>query len=221
MNKKLLRNALIMATMVLFVPMAAAQVTIGSTNPPRATLDVVATTDTPVGVIAPHATRAQLQAATHGAGQRGAIVFVYNVAGGGDRTQLVTTVGYYWFDGAIWQPFGGGAGATPTMNVVLVQGNAAPDMTNLTADRTFFVRHGGTTAPSAWTLPDNLTAADAGKEVVIVNRGTGGIPINLRLVNTSETFGTDVVAQTGTAGAVQGNRARAYIWLGEFWIELP
>jgi len=138
MNRKIIKNALIMATMVLFVPMAAAQVTIGGVQTPDATLHVVApTTPTgvPIGVIAPQITLANLQGLTgayiHGAAQHGAIIFVSDAAGTpAGRTELITAVGYYWFDATgaeaawRWRPFGGGAAEpAPFVTAFNITGN--------------------------------------------------------------------------------------------------
>ena len=92
-----------------------AQVTIGSLNAPKATLDVVGSSDgaTADGVIAPRLTLAQLKLADskYLTDQNGAIVYVTNVAGGTDsKTVNITAPGYYYFDGLalVWKKMGGG-----------------------------------------------------------------------------------------------------------------
>ncbi|MDR1738584.1 MAG: hypothetical protein LBR66_07215 [Candidatus Symbiothrix sp.] len=90
-----------------------AQVTIGSLANPKATLDVVAVkTDgtTAEGIIAPRLDRSALNSKEIGGqytvAQTGAIVYVKDVSTGTatGQTVKVTTIGYYYFDGAIWQP---------------------------------------------------------------------------------------------------------------------
>ena len=117
MNKKILKNAIVMAIMMLFVPaMATAQLTIGGEQSPRATLDVRAmqgNTDLPQGIIPPQFTFAELQAlegnyisiaGTPGAELNGTIVFVSCVAArpaaGGYHPIMtnVTAPGLYFFD---------------------------------------------------------------------------------------------------------------------------
>jgi len=88
------------------------QVTIGSLEPPKATLDVVAVnTDgtTAEGIIAPRLTLSQLILANaqYTPEQRGAIVYVTDLTGAAPagKTAAVAAIGYYFFDGAVWQPF--------------------------------------------------------------------------------------------------------------------
>jgi len=101
------------------------QVTIGSLTQPKATLDVVASKTngtTAEGIIAPRLTLAQLKSADsmYVAAQKGAMVYVTDVADGTTaKTVKITAIGYYYFDGAVWQPF------TPAApNAWLTTGNA-------------------------------------------------------------------------------------------------
>jgi hypothetical protein len=85
-----------------------AQVTIGSGEMPNATLDVVATDgSTPNGLIAPRLTRAQLNSfdGDYKAAQIGAIVYVNDATSGTATNKAinVNAVGYYYFDGNVWQ----------------------------------------------------------------------------------------------------------------------
>ncbi|SHG39184.1 hypothetical protein [Dysgonomonas macrotermitis] len=88
-----------------------AQVGVNTTNP-VATLDVTAwKTDgsTAEGIIAPRLDRKALndKESMYGAVQTGAIVYVSNVSTGAATGQSVnvSTVGYYYFDGQLWQIF--------------------------------------------------------------------------------------------------------------------
>ena len=106
---KTLRATSLLGMMVLAPIGATAQVTIGSGDLPAATLDVVATkTDgtTAEGIIAPRLTLAQLKAADaqYLAAQTGTVVYVTDATGGTTaKTVNVTAVGYYYFDGSVWQ----------------------------------------------------------------------------------------------------------------------
>ncbi|SIS76304.1 hypothetical protein [Chryseobacterium gambrini] len=87
-----------------------AQVGINTTDP-RGTLDIVGVANsltTIDGVIAPRLTRAQLTAKgniLYGTNQIGAIIYVTDISGGDTSSQRIniTQIGYYYFDGALWQ----------------------------------------------------------------------------------------------------------------------
>lgn len=83
-----------------------------NTTTPQATFDIVgvpATVTAADGLIAPRLTRAQLIAKTaYGSNQQGAIVYVTDTTGTTNATTVkVTAVGYYYFDGTLWQAIGG------------------------------------------------------------------------------------------------------------------
>ena len=93
-----------------------AQVTIGSQENPRATLDIRATNAgdniTPEGVIFPHLTRADLdrKVAVYTENLKGTIVYVSSISGTSTTTStsMITSEGYYFLDGSkIWQPIAG------------------------------------------------------------------------------------------------------------------
>ena len=232
MNRKIIKNALIMATMVLFVPMVAAQVTIGSTNPPNATLEVVATADTPIGIIAPRVTRDALHSTMtaiaspendrrrHGELQNGAIVFVNCIEDGvhqtGDTspTRLITDVGYYWFDYPynVWRPFGGGAGvelAAPGLRIspVIVGQTITLTETQLANYDIFLVRNNvaGMGNISWPNLPANTPA---GRMIQIVHIGTG-----LGILNTP---GYEDNPSLG--GGLGNNVGVSFLWIGDSWV---
>ncbi|PTT74560.1 MULTISPECIES: hypothetical protein [unclassified Chryseobacterium] len=87
-----------------------AQVGINTTDP-KGTLDIVGVANsltTIDGVIAPRLTRAQLTAkgnTLYGTNQTGAIVYISDISGGDTVSQRIniTQVGYYYFDGSLWQ----------------------------------------------------------------------------------------------------------------------
>ena len=80
-----------------------------NTDNPRSTLDVVGNpTDVAItdGIIAPRLTLAQLNSKTnYSALQTGAIVYITNITGATvTSTARVLRVGYFYFDGTLWQP---------------------------------------------------------------------------------------------------------------------
>ncbi|SEF74566.1 hypothetical protein SAMN05421847_0802 [Halpernia humi] len=115
-----------------------------NTDLPKATLDVVGKpTDAAVsdGIIAPRLTLAQLNAKTnYGAAQTGSIVYVSDITGATvAATARVLSVGYYYFDGVIWQPLnqqnsspvftaslGSGAGGTTNATIAANGFNTVP-----------------------------------------------------------------------------------------------
>ncbi len=92
----------------LFTSTISGQVGINTQNP-QSTLDVSADNSTVApGVIAPRQTRQQLiaKAAGYTVNQKGAIVYVTDISGAGSTaTSNITQVGYYYYDGSLWQPF--------------------------------------------------------------------------------------------------------------------
>ncbi|MEF9479147.1 hypothetical protein ACR1PO_03400 [Chryseobacterium sp. RRHN12] len=102
-------------TAILISGLSFAQVGINTTSP-KTTLDVSATRDTSgvitnntqtFGLQAPRLTRAELTAntATYGSNQTGALIYITDVTGGDTAGQRVnvTAMGYYYFDGTVWQ----------------------------------------------------------------------------------------------------------------------
>ncbi len=100
---------------VLISAFSFAQVGFNTTSP-KTTVDVSAKRDTSglitdntqtYGLQAPRLTRAELTAntATYGSNQTGALVYITDVTGGDTAGQRinVTAMGYYYFDGTVWQ----------------------------------------------------------------------------------------------------------------------
>ena len=100
---------LVLTFLLLGVAGANAQVAIGTTDDPKATLDVVASSSATAadGVIPPRVSLAQLfiKNGAYGTAQTGAIVYVNDVEGQpiSGKTAAVTAPGYYYFNGAKWQ----------------------------------------------------------------------------------------------------------------------
>ena len=119
----------IVASLLVNGALLNAQVTVGASSTPEATLDVVASNlSNPAvaeGVIAPRLTLVQLdfKDGAYLAAQNGVIVYVTNVAGGSneDKTAGVKTPGYYYYDAfagtqadgsdGVWKSFGSGVPA--------------------------------------------------------------------------------------------------------------
>lgn len=102
-------------TAILISGISFAQVGINTASP-KTTLDVSATRDTSgvitnntqtFGLQAPRLTRAELTSntATYGTNQTGALIYITDVTGGDATGQRinVTAMGYYYFDGTVWQ----------------------------------------------------------------------------------------------------------------------
>ncbi|MDR0802409.1 hypothetical protein [Fluviicola sp.] len=109
-----MKNITITIIIFLLAGVAKAQTgALGINTPnPNATLDVEAQTTAPgkaEGVIAPRLAGAVIKSkdADYGSAQTGAIVYVTSAspdAGfSGTKTRNITDVGYYYFDGSIWQ----------------------------------------------------------------------------------------------------------------------
>jgi hypothetical protein len=134
MNKKIFLFSLALFVSVLC---AKAQVTIGSVDDPKATLDVRKGTEKADGIIPPVLTGDELAGndAKYGTDQTGAIVYVTAaVASPTTKTANVTAAGYYYFDGALWQTLkGSGSGIGTEVDGII--GNEILDATNETLVR--------------------------------------------------------------------------------------
>jgi hypothetical protein len=215
--------------LALFMVSAAslnAQVTIGSTAEPKATLDVVAAkTDgtTAEGIIAPRLTLAQLKTADgqYLAPQDGAIVYVTNITGGTTtKTAAITAPGYYYFDGTAleWKALGGSAsggasGVTTSVMVSTLTGNTF--LASMFSEQQTVIAHYGP-ATTNITLPD-LTANDKGKIAILYNRSTSGtMQANLTMIQ--QTDGT--AYSTNLSAPIAQNKGRVLMWIGNAWIEM-
>lgn len=112
------KNIILLGTL-LISGIAFSQVGI-NTNTPKATLDVVGkATDTSSldGITAPRLTGDQLRAKTYTTAQTGTLVYVAtpDTAPAG-QTINVNSIGYFYFDGAIWQKVGNGVASVNIYN---------------------------------------------------------------------------------------------------------
>ena len=194
-------KVLAMATVMLLLGNGAylnAQVTVGANTTPAATLDVVLdnpSNSTLAGVIAPRVERQYLIDKTYTSTQEGAIVYV-NVLNGTPAGQAVnvTAIGYYYFDGAKWQPFVGGSSR------LLVKHWAGLPYLISAADDNYLIV---TTSPTTFTFPA-LTAEDAGVTVNIYN--------NAGTMNTYNGPINSAIAAHANGGI--------FIWTGSIWVAL-
>lgn len=121
----------LLTTTLFFSSMAFSQVGINTTTP-KSTLDVsakrnasgIADNTQVYGLIPPRITRAELtdNTAIYNADQRGSLIYVGDVTGGDTNPPRsnVNTVGYYYFDGTLWQKISAQYTAT---NGVTLSGN--------------------------------------------------------------------------------------------------
>ena len=157
-----------------------AQVTIGSNDDPKATLDVVASaTDgsTAEGIIPPRLTGDQIKGkdARYDAPQKGAIVYATAAASPTTtKTANITKEGYYYFDGSVWQGLGGSSSVTSSRPnlIVTTDQNPSPAAAQFSADVTVIKCTYTGSALGTFTFPA-LTTADKGK-LLQISVSTGG-----------------------------------------------
>ncbi len=128
------------AAVLMFSAAVYSQVGI-NTQAPKATLDIIAKNTngtTAEGMIAPRLTGNQIQSADalYGADQRGAIVYITSpVTSSSTKTANITSEGYYYFNGSLWQNMGisgspattwtlsGNSGTNPATNFIGTTGS--------------------------------------------------------------------------------------------------
>ena len=141
-----------------------------NTTDPKTTFDVngkidgsgnLLTTDI-TGMQAPRLTRAELTAkgnTLYGTDQKGALIYVTDITGGNanstSQRKNINKVGYYYFDGSVWQKMASASEADITNDAWV---NDAPN-----------------TMVKLGTLSDGTTARPAGREFVILDTGNVGI----------------------------------------------
>lgn len=165
-----------------------------NTESPKTTLHIIpAKTDatTAEGIIAPNLTRAQLisKDARYGTDQNGAIIYITTVNGTvSTKTAKITEIGYYYFDGSLWQPFSSSTPVVPT-EPWRVQGST----TEATANTQNIYQAGKVVIGAAQT-------GTAATETLYVS-GTSNITGNSK-VGSSTVVGAQTVGTTlGVAGA--------------------
>ena len=189
------------------------RVGINTTNP-KTTFDVngkidgsgnLLTTDI-TGLQAPRLTRAELTAkgnTLYGADQKGALVYITDVSGGDANSQRtnISAVGYYYFDGTVWQAVANGASATASEPWYNVATN-----TGATANTQNIYQMGnvgiGTTAPTAkldvnGKIISNINSSSETSSISSVNDG-GPAYIGARSSGSGDSTVRSEAAGTGT-----------------------
>jgi len=163
------KSVLFLATMMLLLTNGAllnAQVTVGANRVPNATLEVVHENGnaTHAGVIAPNVDRSYLNGDHYTSTQTGAIVYVKTLDGAASgQAKNIKSAGYYYFDGAVWQGFGGSAPLNITSEITssyTVQVTDDVVLLNIT------------TGGQRLTLPGEAENTPIGKMIYFSNKGT-------------------------------------------------
>lgn len=193
-----------------------------NTNTPKTIMDVNAKRDPSgnitdnsqlIGLQAPRLTRGELSSntATYGTDQKGALVYITDISSGtttGSRINI-DTIGYYYFDGALWQKIAGGPGA---VNIYTNNGTLGSNRTVAMADKTLAFTSTATTGTSHFSVDGATLNVDAVNDRVGIGINTpaqkldvngNAIIRGLADANSSATFPRTVVAQTdGTLGYI-------------------
>jgi len=141
---------------------AIAQVGINNTNP-QATLDITAKTSDgskPEGIIAPRLTGDQIQSADaqYTASQAGTLVYATAAATApAGKTANITAVGYYFFDGSIWQRVTTGAGT----NIYNADGSLSADRIVDMPNRRLAFTPSGTQLTNQFNIDGTTLSVDA------------------------------------------------------------
>ena len=209
MNKKIITVLTILA--VLSFGSCAymnAQVTVGANSAPNATLDVKLdnspSNSTLAGVIAPNVSRQYLndKNGDYGSAQTGAIVFVNEVNGSATLKAInVKVVGYYYFDGTLWQPFNN------SRRIVSREITDASYTITLADEGQMFItnRTGGVTI----NFPI-LTPAEAGFTVMVWNNNPTG----------NNLYQNADLSPMITAPAIAKSGGGVMLWTGSYWIPI-
>lgn len=191
-----MKGKLILLIIALFaIKPLFAQVGI-NTQTPYATIDIVATrTDatTAEGMIAPRLTLAEVAGkdAMYTTNQVGTIVYVTDVSGTTTtKTANISKIGYYYFDGSLWQAFNSGSGGSA--NDWSLTGNAG------TARTTNYL---GTTDATDLVLKTNsierMTVTSAGNIGIGTTTPSASAALDVRASN--KAIGIPNVALTGAS----------------------
>lgn len=208
-----MKKKLLLLTHV-FLSLSFIQAQIGvNTEMPKATMHVVPTTigsGTAEGFIAPNLTRSQLigKDVQYTAAQKGAMVYVTDLSGTlTAKTTKVDAIGYYYFDGSIWQKFA--AGTIPT-EPWLVQGGTTEATTNAqNIYQTGSVAIGSNTAGTykfQVTGTSNITGnSRVGGSIVVGNETVGGTMAVVGTSKLSSSVGIGRAPVSSYLLAVMGN----------------
>lgn len=183
---KKMKTLLIFLVPIIATSLVNAQVGV-NTDDPKSTLDVVGklgTTDL-VGLQAPRITRAQLTTkgnALYGTNQTGALIYISDISGGDALSQRIniSAVGYYYFDGSIWQK--------------VTTGTASP---LLTADNGLTATSGNVQLGGALTKATTISSLSAANKLNITGTGVDMLNIDANTISVDGT--NNRVALSNTA----------------------
>ncbi|MDR1877724.1 MAG: hypothetical protein LBQ84_08895 [Flavobacteriaceae bacterium] len=206
MKKYLKIGAFILSSIVY------SQVGINTENP-QATLDITAVnangTSTEVdGILVPRVDRQRAQnMASVGTST---LIYVYDISTGTASRQAVNidTVGFYYFDGSVWQKFG--------FNIYKDNGTLTDNRIVTMGDKTFSFNSTATTGTSHFSVDGSTLSVDAVNNRVGIGTTTPNAKLDIRTDPTSTSdpregfFGlgtTTITAPTAGAGALRYNTA--------------
>ncbi|MCS4304060.1 hypothetical protein [Chryseobacterium sp. BIGb0232] len=200
-----MKKNIILSGVLLISGFAFSQVGV-NTATPQATFDIVGmSTDSTKtdGLIAPRLKGSELKTkdGLYSAAQTGAIVYVTEAltsTGTTAKTANVTTAGYFYFDGTLWQKLAYGT-FTETDGVI---GN---EVLNATTNGGL-VRAGAGTAASPYTL--GLTSGTANGQIMTWN-GTTWSPAAVNLTEVDGVIGNEVLNGTTNGGLTRAGAGTA------------
>jgi hypothetical protein len=206
-----MKNTLMMVTLLSLGFIAKAQVGINNQTP-QATLDVTGKpTETTVmdGIIPPRIDGAQLRAKTYTTAQTGALVYVNTAdTSPSGQTAQVTAAGYYYFNGTVWTAVGSGSSSSTQLYQNIRGGVTTVTATSYTLQPNDYVVVTNAAAAVTITLP-NLTAADAGRTVLLYNNNT--------VAQGNVLAPATPFPAAGLTSNLQG-RGRTLTWTGTTWL---
>ncbi|NIF04950.1 hypothetical protein F3J23_05800 [Chryseobacterium sp. Tr-659] len=219
-----MKKTFILAYLLAAVGLSKAQVGI-NTSSPAATLDVVAKTSgttagTPEGLISPRLTLSDLnlKSSAYAAAQTGTLVYVTDAsnAAPSGKTINITAVGYYYFDGTLWQKISGNASSN---NIYSTNGNLEANRTVAMGDKTLGFTS-GTPAVNQFNIDGTLFSVDTQNDRIGVGTSTPQktqhVNGSLQITNELNVGGNAATAgSAGTAGQIlsSGGPGTAPIWI--------
>lgn len=205
--KKIMIMAVVLTSINIF-----SQVGI-NTDRPQSTLDVVAkTTDgsKPEGLIAPRLTGDQIKAgdAQYKVEQTGAIVYATSaVTTPSAKTVNISSQGYYYFDGSVWQNMGGDSSSTASSSIIRRVGASYGSLVTSDLTKSINTLSIITSAPSPVFNLTSLTASDIGKVLYVQNNSGSNFLI---------TYTDDLSMATNYT--LPNTRGAVFIWGGNGWL---
>jgi hypothetical protein len=187
--KNCIKITLLLSSTTIFAQVGRAGI---NTTTPKTTLDVNGKTDTSgnllstdvTGLQAPRLTRTELTAkgnALYGTDQKGALVYITDISGGDAVSQRVnvSAIGYYYFDGALWQKMTSGTRLTDWAKFGTTDAASAADNQYITGSAAIGQNAAATVAgpgsgSTAATQLAKLTVANGDANINTHTFGLGG-----------------------------------------------